>query len=173
MPEGRFTLLYDGECPFCRREVEWLRRRDREGHLVLEDIADPSFDPVQYGLTREEVVGVLHGILPDGRVVRRHRGHPASLSGGGTGLARRADAMAGRPLGARRYVRYVRAQPYSLGKLARQTVRERQMYDHARTTASGTNKVSPPERCLMVGLCQATRFGNRGTPCIASCLPVS
>jgi predicted DCC family thiol-disulfide oxidoreductase YuxK len=30
MPEGRFTLLYDGDCPFCRREVEWLRRRDRE-----------------------------------------------------------------------------------------------------------------------------------------------
>ena len=71
MPEGQFKLLYDGECPFCRREVEWLRRRDREGHLALEDIADPGFDPAQYGLTREEVVGVLHGILPDGRVVRR------------------------------------------------------------------------------------------------------
>ena len=71
MPERRFTLLYDGECPFCRREVEWLRRRDREGHLALEDIAGPGFDPAQYGLTREEVVGVLHGVLPDGRVVRR------------------------------------------------------------------------------------------------------
>jgi predicted DCC family thiol-disulfide oxidoreductase YuxK len=71
MAEQRFTLLYDGECPFCRREVEWLRRRDREGHLALEDITDPHFDPAQYGLTREEVAGVLHGILPDGRVVRR------------------------------------------------------------------------------------------------------
>jgi predicted DCC family thiol-disulfide oxidoreductase YuxK len=71
MPEGRFKLLYDGECPFCRREVEWLRRRDLNGNLALEDIADPGFDPAQYGLTREEVAGVLHGILPDGRVVRR------------------------------------------------------------------------------------------------------
>jgi len=71
MPEGRFKLLYDGECPFCRREVEWLRRRDRDGNLALEDIADPGFDPAQYGLTREEVASVLHGILPDGRVVRR------------------------------------------------------------------------------------------------------
>jgi predicted DCC family thiol-disulfide oxidoreductase YuxK len=71
MPEGQFKLLYDGECPFCRREVEWLRRRDRDGNLALQDIADPGFDPEQYGLTREEVAGVLHGILPDGRVVRR------------------------------------------------------------------------------------------------------
>ena len=35
MPEGRFKLLYDGECPFCRREVEWLRRRDLNGNLAL------------------------------------------------------------------------------------------------------------------------------------------
>lgn len=71
MPEERFKLLYDGECPFCRREVEWLRRHDRAGKLAMEDIADPAFDPGQYGLTREEVMGVLHGVLPDGRIVRR------------------------------------------------------------------------------------------------------
>jgi predicted DCC family thiol-disulfide oxidoreductase YuxK len=71
MPEWRFKLLYDGECPFCRREVEWLRRWDRHANLALEDIAAPDFDPAQYGLTQEEVMGVLHGVLPDGRVVRR------------------------------------------------------------------------------------------------------
>jgi predicted DCC family thiol-disulfide oxidoreductase YuxK len=71
MPEGQFKLLYDGECPFCRREVAWLKRHDHEGNLALEDIADPGFDPAQYGLTRDEVMGVLHGILPDGRVVKR------------------------------------------------------------------------------------------------------
>jgi len=71
MPEGRFTLPYDGECPFCRREVAWPRRRDRGGNLALEDIADPGFDPAQYGLTRKGGMGVLHCILPDGRVVRR------------------------------------------------------------------------------------------------------
>jgi predicted DCC family thiol-disulfide oxidoreductase YuxK len=71
MPERRYKLLYDGQCPICRREAAWLRRRDRDGNLALEDIADPAFDPAQYGLTKEEVVGVLHGVLPDGRVVRR------------------------------------------------------------------------------------------------------
>jgi predicted DCC family thiol-disulfide oxidoreductase YuxK len=71
MSHWRLKLLYDGECPFCRREVEWLKRRDRDGHLAMEDIAAPGFTSAQYGLTREEVMGVLHGVLPDGRVVRR------------------------------------------------------------------------------------------------------
>jgi predicted DCC family thiol-disulfide oxidoreductase YuxK len=70
MPTRRFKLLYDGECPFCRREMEWLKRRDRNDNLALEDIAAIGFDPARYGLTHDEVTGSLHGILPDGRVVR-------------------------------------------------------------------------------------------------------
>ena len=71
MSSWRVKLLYDGTCPFCRREVQWLKQRDRGDFLAVEDIADPTFDPGKYGLTREEVMGVLHGVLPDGRVVRR------------------------------------------------------------------------------------------------------
>jgi predicted DCC family thiol-disulfide oxidoreductase YuxK len=71
MTGWQLKLLYDGECPFCRREAWWLKRRDRKGHLLLEDINDPAFDPGKYGLTRDEVMGVLHGVLPDGRIVRR------------------------------------------------------------------------------------------------------
>jgi predicted DCC family thiol-disulfide oxidoreductase YuxK len=71
MPKQQFKLLYDGDCPFCRREVEWLKRCDRNDKLALEDIAALGFDPARYGLTREEVMGSLHGILPDGRVVSR------------------------------------------------------------------------------------------------------
>ena len=50
-----FRLFYDSECPICRREVAWLKRRDRLGNLELEDIAALGFDPGRYGLTREEV----------------------------------------------------------------------------------------------------------------------
>jgi predicted DCC family thiol-disulfide oxidoreductase YuxK len=69
MLERRIKLLYDGECPFCRREAQWLKRRDRADRLVLEDILALGFDPSRYGLTRQEVTAVLHGVLPDGRVV--------------------------------------------------------------------------------------------------------
>ncbi len=47
-----FKLLYDGDCPFCRREAEWLRRRDRAGRLALENISAPGFDPTRFGLTQ-------------------------------------------------------------------------------------------------------------------------
>jgi predicted DCC family thiol-disulfide oxidoreductase YuxK len=70
MAERRLKLLYDGECPICRREAQWLKRRDRDGRLVLEDISALGFDPSRYGLTRQEAMEVLHGVLPDGRIVR-------------------------------------------------------------------------------------------------------
>ena len=37
---------------------------------MLEDISALGFDPSRYGLTRQEVMDVLHGVLPDGRIVR-------------------------------------------------------------------------------------------------------
>ena len=37
---------------------------------AIEDIAAVGFDPARYGLTRGEVTASLHGILPDGHVVR-------------------------------------------------------------------------------------------------------
>jgi predicted DCC family thiol-disulfide oxidoreductase YuxK len=71
MASGRFKLLYDGECPFCRREVALMKRFDRKDNLVLEDISAIGFDPERYGLSLLEVQKELHGITPDGRVVRR------------------------------------------------------------------------------------------------------
>ena len=70
MSTWRLKLLYDGGCPFCRREVDFLRRRNHRMLLRFEDISDPRFDPAKYGLTKEEVHRVLHGVLPDGSVVR-------------------------------------------------------------------------------------------------------
>jgi predicted DCC family thiol-disulfide oxidoreductase YuxK len=68
-----FKLWHDKECPFCRREVEWLARRDERGRLAVEDIAVPGFDPSRYGLTRADVVAQLHGVLPDGSVTSNPR----------------------------------------------------------------------------------------------------
>lgn len=70
MRKETLTLLYDGECPFCSREVRWLKRRDRQGDLVLKDISALGFDPGKYGLTMDEVRGSLHAIRENGAVVR-------------------------------------------------------------------------------------------------------
>lgn len=71
MPTWKFKLLFDGACPLCRREANFLQRRNTEGRLAFEDIAAPDFDPAQYGTTREALMGVIHGVFPDGRIVRK------------------------------------------------------------------------------------------------------
>jgi predicted DCC family thiol-disulfide oxidoreductase YuxK len=70
MNTWEIKLLYDGLCPVCSREVRFMRKRDRKSRLAFEDIADPSFDPALYGLTTEQVIGAMHGVLPDGSIVR-------------------------------------------------------------------------------------------------------
>ncbi len=85
--EPTFTLLYDSACPFCRREVEWLKRRDRDARLAVVDIAADGFDPGRFGLTPADVVAELHGVLPDGRVTRGMESMRRAWSAVGIGWA--------------------------------------------------------------------------------------
>jgi predicted DCC family thiol-disulfide oxidoreductase YuxK len=71
METWRFKILYDGKCPLCRREVRFLQGRNRKGWLAFEDITTPGFDPAGYHSTQEEMMGVIHGVFPDGRMVKK------------------------------------------------------------------------------------------------------
>ena len=49
----------------------FLRRLDRDrGRLVTEDITADGFDPDQFGVTMEELMGQIHGVQPDGSLVK-------------------------------------------------------------------------------------------------------
>ena len=64
-------VLFDGECPLCEREIRMLEWLDRgRGRLDCEDIAAPGFDASCYGLVHEDLMARIHGVLPDGTVVR-------------------------------------------------------------------------------------------------------
>ena len=67
----KLKLLFDGECPFCKREIAWMQKLNTSGYLAFEDISLPNFDPSIYGLTQEAVMGVIHGILNDGRIIKK------------------------------------------------------------------------------------------------------
>ncbi len=60
-------VFYDGDCPLCRREVNWVRGRDRQRRIRWIDIADPAFDAGRLGTTQEALMSQLHGRLPNGR----------------------------------------------------------------------------------------------------------
>lgn len=70
MTHPEITVLFDGECPLCVREIEMLRRLDRErGRLGLTDIAAPDFDASRYGVDHDTLMARIHGVLPDGRLI--------------------------------------------------------------------------------------------------------
>lgn len=71
-PSWQIKLLYDGECPLCMREVNFLRKRDAGRGLVeFVDIADPNYTPTLHGgVDFETAMGRIHAILPDGTVIQ-------------------------------------------------------------------------------------------------------
>ena len=68
LPE-RLLLLYDGACPVCSFEMRRLDGLDRAQRLDYLDIAAPGFDAARYGTTMEALMGRMHALAPDGRLL--------------------------------------------------------------------------------------------------------
>lgn len=68
-PAWSIRVLFDGECPLCAREINWLRRLDRRGAISFVDIADPTFEPSAFGVSHEHLMARIHGQLPDGSLI--------------------------------------------------------------------------------------------------------
>jgi predicted DCC family thiol-disulfide oxidoreductase YuxK len=65
-----FTLLYDGLCPLCSKEVAWLYIRNKQEKLGFQDINAVGFDPTVYGKTHDELMAEIHGFYPDGQIIK-------------------------------------------------------------------------------------------------------
>lgn len=70
-PSWQIKLLYDGACPLCLREVNFLRKRDAgQGLVAFVDIADLDYAPEDNGnIDFETAMGSIHALLPDGTVM--------------------------------------------------------------------------------------------------------
>lgn len=71
-PDGQIKLLYDGECPLCVREVNFLTKKDAgRGIVKFVDISSLDYDPQGHqGIDYATAMGVIHAILPDGTIIR-------------------------------------------------------------------------------------------------------
>lgn len=68
----KVNLLYDGECPLCMREVNFLQKKDAGRGLVkFTDIADLSYSPAENGgVDFETAMGRIHAVLANGTVIK-------------------------------------------------------------------------------------------------------
>ena len=71
MSEPSLTLLYDGACPLCLREVQFLKRRDLHGRLAFVDIDQDTYDPAQWkGIGYRDAMARIHAIRADGEILQ-------------------------------------------------------------------------------------------------------
>ncbi|NDJ18831.1 thiol-disulfide oxidoreductase DCC family protein [Myxacorys almedinensis] len=67
----QIKLLYDGECPLCVREINFLRKRDAgRGLVAFVNIADDDYTAeANGGIDFETAMGRIHAILANGTVI--------------------------------------------------------------------------------------------------------
>jgi len=68
----KIKLLYDGLCPLCLREVNFLQKRDAgRGLITFVDISDFNYRPEDHGgISFETAMERIHGLLPDGTIIQ-------------------------------------------------------------------------------------------------------
>ena len=67
----KLTLLFDGGCPLCQREVSFLRARDSLACIAFVDIDSPEYNPDLYsGISYREAMGRIHAIASSGEVLK-------------------------------------------------------------------------------------------------------
>eukprot|EP00961_Rhodomonas_salina_P120772 1625269-Rhodomonas_salina.1 len=70
--EDKIKVLYDGECPICLYEIQWLEKRaEKRGITDLEfiDVADKDYTPDKCaGISYEKGMEVMHVVGKDGTI---------------------------------------------------------------------------------------------------------
>jgi predicted DCC family thiol-disulfide oxidoreductase YuxK len=65
---AKWTLLYDGDCEFCRRQVRLLERWDAERSIEAVPLQEAELG--RYGISRPAAEEAMHLIAPSGRMWR-------------------------------------------------------------------------------------------------------
>ena len=68
---NKLTFLYDGGCPLCKRETDFLKGRDKSGNIKFVDINSDDYDPINYqNISYKKAMSNLHGILHNGNLIQ-------------------------------------------------------------------------------------------------------
>lgn len=68
----KIKLLYDGDCPLCLREVNFLQKKDNgRGLIALVNIAADDYIPADHGgVDFATAMGRIHAVKADGTVIQ-------------------------------------------------------------------------------------------------------
>ena len=71
MNTAKLTIFFDGGCPLCQREVDFLESRNHKLDLKFVDINSSDF-PLnnKYGITYKQAMERIHALKSDGSVIK-------------------------------------------------------------------------------------------------------
>ena len=68
--QPKLTLLFDGGCPFCQREISFISSRDHLKIIEFVDIDSLDYNPDQFrGISYQEAMGTIHAITSSGDII--------------------------------------------------------------------------------------------------------
>ena len=65
----KLTFLYDGGCPLCLRETNFLKKKDTKKFINFVDISNNYFPQNFKNISYEQAMDNLHGILGSGEII--------------------------------------------------------------------------------------------------------
>ena len=69
--KNKLTFLFDGGCPLCLRETNFLKKRDVLNQISFVDINSKNYDKNLFsGISYSEAMSNLHGIMENGEIIR-------------------------------------------------------------------------------------------------------
>ena len=68
---NKLIFLFDGGCPLCLRETNFLKNKDLSKQIMFVDINREDYNPNFFKqISYVEAMANLHGILEDGKVIK-------------------------------------------------------------------------------------------------------
>ena len=67
----KLTFLFDGGCPLCLRETNFIKKRDISKQIAFIDINSKEYDKRIFNdISYAEAMSNLHGIMENGEIIR-------------------------------------------------------------------------------------------------------
>ena len=67
----KFIFLFDGGCPLCLRETNFLKKKDVLNKINFVDVNNDDYDSILFkDISYPEAMSNLHGILKSGHIIK-------------------------------------------------------------------------------------------------------
>ena len=69
--QNKLIFLFDGGCPLCLRETNFIKRKDDLNKIEFVDINNDNYNPNRFkDISYSEAMSNLHGILENGDIIK-------------------------------------------------------------------------------------------------------